>query len=153
MTWPADDITTGILVTADMLNQFAGAWTDFTPTLTQSATVTKTVTYARYVQVGRLVVAQIRLSVTGAGTAANTVVFGLPVAASANNGRPWGSGEIFDTSSGLLYHGVVISLSTTTVAIRSTTATAAGNLGSAGFTAALASGDDIGYSVMYESAS
>jgi hypothetical protein len=153
MTWPADLISTGTLVTADMLNTFAGAWTDFTPTLTQSATVTKTVTYARYVKIGRLVVANVRLAVTGTGTAANNVVFGLPVAAASNNGRPWGTGEIFDASAVLLYHGVAISLSTTTIGIRATTGSAGTLLGAGSFTAALASGDDIGYSVMYESAS
>lgn len=61
-----------------------GAWTAYTPTLAQSVTVTKTVTYARYARVGRLIVAQALLTITGAGTAGTAVAVGLPVAATAS---------------------------------------------------------------------
>lgn len=57
-----------------------GAWTAYTPTWTQSATITKTVNDARYTQVGKTVTAQIVMTATGSGTANNTIVVGLPVA-------------------------------------------------------------------------
>lgn len=59
-----------------------GQWTDYTPTLTQSIAVTKTINYARYIRIGRLIVAQVYLTITSAGTGGNPVVVGLPFAAS-----------------------------------------------------------------------
>lgn len=53
-------------------------WTDFIPTLTQSVTLTKTVTYARYIRVGRIVTAQVFMTITSAGTAGNPILVGLP---------------------------------------------------------------------------
>ena len=74
----------GQVLTAAELNT-AGEWQDFTPTFTQSATITKTVNFARYTQLGKWVQVQIRMTATGAGTANNIIKVGLPVNASANN--------------------------------------------------------------------
>lgn len=129
-----------------------GVWTDYTPTLTQSATVTKTTTYGRYLKIGRLVVAQVNLSVTGAGTAANSVLLGLPVAAAAANVIA-GSGIIFDTSASTVYPGIpeVASASTVLFWPAAVDGTATG-LGARGFVAGLASGDIIRALLVYESA-
>lgn len=130
-----------------------GAWTTFTPTLTQSATVTKTVTYARYTKIGRLVIAQVALAVTGAGTASNAVLIGLPVAALNSAAiEDIGTGHIFDASAVLVYKGHATYASTTTIQLRPSSTTTTGVLGADTFTAALASGDEIGYSVTYEAA-
>lgn len=60
-----------------------GAWTSYTPTFTQSATISKTVNYAKYTRVGRTVICSASLTATSAGTggADHNVVVGLPVAA------------------------------------------------------------------------
>lgn len=128
------------------------AWTAFTPTLTQSVTVTKTVTYAAYTKVGRLVICNLYLTVTGAGTAANAVLIGLPIAASAS-GPMIGSGMIYDASVPLIHMGVaVLNGSVASLYIHGGTGVFAGSTGGI-FTAALASSDQVRISVVYESAS
>lgn len=56
------------------------AWTPYTPTFSQTATITKTVTFARYIQIGKMVTFQVALAATSAGTAGAFVRVGLPVA-------------------------------------------------------------------------
>lgn len=130
------------------------AWTSYIPTLTQGATVTNTVVYAKYIKIGRLVIFSISLSVTGAGTASNAVLFGLPVAASSSSGIALGSGIIFDVSAGLIYAGIPdLQTASTALAWPASTDGNASGLGARVFTAALASGDVVRFSGMYESAS
>lgn len=131
-----------------------GAWTSYTPTLTQSATVTKTVNHAQYFKIGRLVVGQVLLTVTGTGTASNAVVIGLPVAAAVGTAT-FGSGYIGDTSAGLYFAGSLWPLSTTTVGVLPGNAAGTAFLVGAGgsMSAALASGDTVQLNFMYQSAS
>jgi hypothetical protein len=56
------------------------AWTDYTPTLTQSGAISKTVTYARWRKLGRLLTVHGVLSATSAGTANNPIIIGMPEA-------------------------------------------------------------------------
>jgi hypothetical protein len=129
-----------------------GAWTTFTPTLVQSGTVTKTVTYARFVRLGRTIFAQVDLSVTGSGTGANQVVIGLPVSA-ASGTLMVGTGLIYDSSATLVYNAIAeVMAGGAGVALRPTTSTTNANLGVTAFTAALASGDIVRYGVTYEAA-
>ena len=74
----------GQILTAAELNT-AGEWQSYTPTWTQSATITKTVNWARYTQLGKWVQVSIKMTATGAGTANNIIKVGLPVNASSNN--------------------------------------------------------------------
>jgi hypothetical protein len=76
--------TAGQVLTAAELNS-AGEWQTYTPTWTQSATITKTVNWARYTQLNKLVIVSLKMTATSAGTANNKVLVGLPVTASANN--------------------------------------------------------------------
>lgn len=127
-----------------------GAWTTFTPTLIQSGAVTKTVGYAKYARVGRLIVAECRLAVTGTGTAGQPVVVGLPVASVASD-RPIGSFHLIDISAVLNYTGTAIYEGAWGGVLGLGNAQNAG-FGQAQFTAALASGDFVGYAVAYEAA-
>lgn len=77
-------------------------WMTFTPTLTQSAAVTKTVTSASYTQIGKTVTAEIVLAITGAGTAGQPIKVGLPVPARASNAVV-GSGSMYDASASFRY--------------------------------------------------
>ena len=95
--------TSGQVLTAATLNTIGAAWVDYTPTLTQSATVTKTISYARYCQVQKLIVVEIFLIATSAGTAANGVRVGLPVTAN-KTGQLLGSGFIYDASTNTMYN-------------------------------------------------
>lgn len=56
------------------------AWTSYTPTFTQTATITKTVAFARYMQIGKTVFFTLAMNATSAGTAGAFVRVGLPVA-------------------------------------------------------------------------
>jgi hypothetical protein len=127
-----------------------GQWTSYTPTLTQSGAVTKTVTHARYCRSGRSITAQVLLDVTGAGTAANPVIVGLPVAAAAV-ALVGGSGYVTDTSAGAR-HGGILLLDSTTTAQFIPSAGSSGVLGTAVFTAALAAGDIVAFTATYEAA-
>lgn len=130
-----------------------GAWTAYTPTLTQLGAVTKTVTYAKYVRMGRSIYFAVDLSVTGTGTAANDVSVGLPVTAAAT-AFLLGVGQIYDTSAGLLYNGNSDIVTTTTAKIWAGGASGGpAHFGGSVFTAALAVGDLIRLSGLYEAAS
>ena len=132
----------------------AGAWTSYTPTITQSGAVTKTVTYAKYVRIGRTIIAQVNLAVTGSGTASNLITVSIPVTA-AQSGLNVGVGTFYDDSPGALLFPCTVSLQTTsTVAFAAMTAAAGGwAIGSDVFTAGLASGDTIAFTITYEAAS
>ena len=122
-------------------------WSSFTPTLVQSGAVTKTVTYAKYMRVGRVIFATINLAITGAGTTANAITVGLPVTAASSSGVV-GSFRYFDTGS-TIYAGTVLSSSTTAVQCF---VSGNGNPMGVNPTFAAASGDSIQLQVTYEAA-
>lgn len=156
--------STGDLITAAIWNQDVvdnqtatfplgvAGWSPYTPTLTQSATVTKTLTYCKYQRVGRTIWAQGLISCTSAGTAANSVLVGLPVTAAAAGNMACGMGYIYDASAGFAYVGLAVLQSTTVMAFQPTSADTNAFLGQAIFTAALANTDAITWSIMYEAA-
>jgi hypothetical protein len=126
-----------------------GAGKTWTPAVTQSGSVTVTVTDAKYWRVGRLVHAFAKLAVTGSGTAGNIVTVTVPFTAAAANTFV-GIGSIFDTSASTFYSGTARLQSTTVVAIIPHNATS--YLGSAAFSAGLAAGDNVDISITYEAA-
>ena len=95
--------TSGQVLTAATLNTIGAAWVDYTPTLTQSATVTKTINHARYCQIQKLIVVELFLTCTSAGTASNGVRVGLPIAAKSS-GASLGAGLIYDASANFMYN-------------------------------------------------
>jgi hypothetical protein len=161
-TWSSGDVLTAAQLNAELRDALlaafplaggVGVWTSFTPTITQSGAVTKTVTYARYFRIGRLIIAQAKLDLTGAGTAANDVTIStLPATAAFGTTMEIGTGVIYDASATLAYKATVMLVSTTQIRFRPANTTTSGTLGSDTFTAALASGDVISFSIMYESA-
>lgn len=99
------------------LAPFMAGWTGYSPTITQGGSVTRTVTSARYVQVGKLVIAAFNLSVTGTGTAANNMTISLPVTArDGGGGFKYGCGAVFDSSTSTSYAGLWTIISTTSTA-------------------------------------
>lgn len=105
----------GQVLTAAELNS-AGTWSTYTPSWTQSATITKTVNWARYSQLNKLVQVQVKMTSSAAGTANNVIKVGLPVNASSNN-FVMGYGLIIDASlnSGTIYPIVPVYDTTSTV--------------------------------------
>lgn len=128
----------------------SGGWTSYTPTLTQSATVTKTVTYAKYEKIGRMVTVNINLAITGTGTAASAINIGIPFTA-ATSGLIVGSGVWNDNGTGF-YPFIAGLATTTTLQCWDATQAATNILAGAGSatTAAMASGDTIQLCATYE---
>lgn len=127
-----------------------GAWTGYTPVLTQGVTVTKTVTYAKWQQFGKTVFVQALLSVTGSGTASTLVTVDTPATA-AQQQLIVGSGYVYDASTNQVYK-VIVELSTTGLfQFRPTHTIANDTIGATMFTAGLASGDLVNFSATYES--
>lgn len=134
----------------DYYGSMVGAWTTFTPTLTQSNTPTKTVTYASYLKLGRMVTGHVVMTVTSAGTAANPIIVGLPVAMAGTGNLVIGSGWVYDASGVIGYSGALIRVTSTTAIIWAHGET--NNVG-ADPNFALANTDQISYQFTYESAS
>jgi hypothetical protein len=119
-TWVTDETLTAANLNThvrDNLNALYGTDSTYTPTLTQSATISKTVNEARYIQTGRIVEVWVVLSPTSSGTASNALILGLPVAASGHlSSALVGDGYIYDGSgANVTYHGHWRLTSTTTV--------------------------------------
>lgn len=129
-----------------------GAWTSYTPSLQQSGSVTKTVSYAKYLKLGRTVIVNVQLAVTGSGTGANAILIGLPHLAAYATNMPCGSGYVYDATAGF-YGGIALLSDTSRVSILPATSAAGNILGLANMTAALVSGDIVAASFHYESAS
>jgi hypothetical protein len=126
MAWTAPRTwVTGELVTAALLNTHLkdnlnaivpvgpDAFTGWTPTVTQGVSITRTITWARYMKIGRLVVAHFSLALQSPGTVANNIVLGgLPfTAASASSIQ--GSYKYFDAGT-TVRAGHIVGASTTT---------------------------------------
>lgn len=160
-TWVAGDVLTAAQLNAELRDALLGAfplgppdvaWTAYTPTLVQGVTVTKTVTYAKYTKIGRLVAVNMLLTVTGAGTAGAGLVVGLPVAAAnATSLMTVGTFFVRDASTGVSYHAVAV-LDVVTNEVKGIANGTSNFIGVAGFTLALAAGDFVGIAVTYESA-
>ena len=131
-----------------------GAWTTWTPAVTQGATPTLTATGSAYCRFGRLVIARINVAITSSGTAANDVVISLPVsAAGGSTTYLTGTVVIEDGSASTRYVGTgLMTAATTFKLIPGTSAGTTLFLGSSTFTAALTTGDFIYGTIMYEAA-
>jgi len=124
-----------------------GAMLAWTPVITQSGTVTATMTSPVYSRVGRTVRAWMpRATMTGAGTAANPILVSLPVACSFSVGTI-GTISLYSTSDSTWRSGIATLSSASTVGML-----VGGTSG--GFTSAptLAAGDLLTIAVTYEAA-
>jgi len=130
-----------------------GVWTAYTPVLTQSGAVTKTVVYARYFKLGRLVTVSMLMTITGTGTANATITVSLPFTAVQAGNMTVGAGHVYNASggsSGFLPARMVL-LTTTTAAFQTSYSTNGGLYGSSLFTEALVNTDSVDCTFTYES--
>ena len=137
--------TAGQVLTAATLNTIGAAWVDYTPTLTQGVTVTKTVAQARYCQFQKTIIGQVVLNVTSAGTAGQFVTVGVPITARATNAMSV-FGYIYDASTNIIYNVTGYLLSTITLAFFYQTGSAFG----ASPAVTLATSDQIALNFSYE---
>lgn len=150
----------GDVLTASDINTYlmgeGGAWTSWTPVVTQSGTVTFTNTRSRYARYGRTIHFSIDLIVTGSGSGNNAISITLPVTAAAAACVSGGSGNLFDASVPATYPFIVGPSTTTTFQLMdSATASNTPQLGLTGssMSAGLAVNDIIRVSCTYEAAS
>ena len=141
-------LTSGQVLTAAIMNQIGAAWVSYTPTLTQGVTVTKTTGLAKYCQIQKLIIVNMDLTVTSAGTGAVGISIGLPIATAAGTTQQIGTGMVYDQSANALYSGPASIATTTTITMLYQTGSPIGQ--SPSF--ALASGDVIRLMVAYEAA-
>lgn len=142
--------TSGQVLTAAELNT-AGAWSSYTPTWTQTVAVTKTVNWALYSELGKIVFVNVQMTATGSGTAAADIVVGLPVTASANN-FVIGHGAFFTSTTSWPF---LATLNTSTsIRFISPVSTGFPNYfsGTAGTNVNLVSGDIVNFILTYEAA-
>jgi len=100
--WTAGTVS-GQVLTAATLNTIGAAWVDYTPTLVQGATITKTISNARYCQIQKTVFVQVYMIATSAGTAANILYIGLPLNARTGNSSTTGIAQLYDASTNTIY--------------------------------------------------
>lgn len=134
-----------------------GAWTSFTPTLWQNATVTATLNRAVYMQIGKLVMGSVHFSATATGTANASGIqirnSELPAPAYTTNPLSIGAGD-YQISGGNFYTLHVVQASATAFSFYRDghSYTFGSNSNGAGGNTAIASGDKIRCSFMYEAA-
>lgn len=127
-------------------------WTAYTPTLTQSSTVTKTVTYAKYMKVGRMVHVTALLTVTGSGAANNAILVGLPFTAAAS-GLVAGTFRVNNSSGPNDFVGGCYFSSTTVVAGMTNNNSHLLGAASSAFASGLGAGDLVCIDLTYEATS
>jgi hypothetical protein len=142
--WVAGTVS-GQVLTAATLNTIGAAWESYTPTLTQGVTVTKTIQSAKYCQIQKLVIVNVALNVTSAGTSNVGIIVGLPKNVLSTDGS-YGAGFVYDASGNALYHSTVNGQSSSTVQFLYQTGSPVGQSP----TFALASGDIIRFTIAYE---
>lgn len=166
--------TTGQVLTADTtVSPYKVKWasasspsytyTSYTPTYTQSGTMTTSVNAAAYVVIGDMVHVQAKATFSNSGTVNNEISVTLPVSASTSEiagslGMPAGTVKLYDSSSGGAYLGFTVLKTGTKLLFNSginkalATDYEVWGLTNSDFPIALASGDQINYTFTYRKA-
>jgi hypothetical protein len=141
----------GSVLEAAQLNGIGEAWTSYTPVIKGGATtVTATIQYAKYARVNKLVLVQVRATVTSAGAANGIINVTLPTGLAAltpSNQRNIGTIMIEDVGVGFF---VGIAVTTNGTSIQGFSYNVGDFMGGSGPAMTLANGDVIGFSVCYE---
>jgi len=134
--------------------KWGGTFSTYTPTLFQNGTVTTSQANGRYFQIGKIVYGSVFIVASGTGSAGNRVKVSHPVApANQSVFMPIGNGMFYDGSSANVYPDQVVIEDATYFNFTITDAIAGNGaqyVGVTGFTAAIASGDQLGFSFCYE---
>jgi hypothetical protein len=136
-------------------NNPMAAWTSYNPTISQgSATnISKTMAYAGYITLGKLVICSANISLTGTGQANNAIKATLPVPKTIGVYHEIGYGSYF-AAAGAKYELLVSDdASTSVVRFQYAHRTDDLNLGGGGnFTSAVANGHVLSFTAIYEAA-
>lgn len=142
-------LTSGQILTAATMNSIGAEWEAWTPAVVQNGAVASTNNLGRYTQINKLVIAVARVTITGAGTANNTVTLSLPLTANNNSAQIVGSGFIYDASTNRI-DIVAAEVATATTIRFYRNAAPANSFWGIDPNVALASGDSISVSLWYE---
>lgn len=91
---------------AEFNELFAADWVSWTPVIRQNGTRTSTTNYARYIQIGTLVIAHASVTITQAGSAGSLIECSLPVSAHATSEFHIGQ-AYYTRAAGTRYGGLV----------------------------------------------
>jgi hypothetical protein len=134
-----------------------GAWTTWTPVVTQGSTPSLTVYSAVYMRVGRMITFEALVNITSTATAANDITISLPIAAKARysgtNLIYFGVGAIYNANLGIINSGPLNTISGLADKVRikaTSSSTSTQFLGGFEFTEALTTGDTVSVSGTYE---
>lgn len=150
-TWVAAETVTAALLNTHLRDNMTALaeWTSYTPTVTQSGAVTKTVTYGKYRTYGGTTDVQVFLTMTGSGTGNNVITVSLPTTSITSTEMTIGAGRIVD--SGVRSDAVIVQLaSTTTVKFLAVEAATPADYVGKVPNFALGSGDTISFFCTYE---
>jgi hypothetical protein len=129
---------------------FFAAWTDFTPTFVQGVTVTYTKRRTRYLQIGKLVIAQISVDFTSAGTGGAVLAMSLPATVvSVDDWNLVGSFFFYDANVPARYVGNLLLFDSSTAFLQHGGTTANGALGT-NPAITIANGDQFSCNLLYE---
>jgi hypothetical protein len=131
------------------MNSIGAVAETYTPTVTQSVAVTKTVAIARYQQIQKRVFVEVVLNITSSGTGNNALSVSLPITAKNTTGNA-GSVGIYDGSATTMYAGWCYLATATTVVFAGDWA-GGGTWGTVP-NIAIANGDTIWLNLSYEAA-
>lgn len=136
------------------LTQIGPAWTSWTPTLKQgvSTNIAKTINYAKYLTIGKLVICEVRIAPTAAGTAGSDVQLTVPVAEATSTTFPVGSGSLTLGANKLKVIVLLNGGSGVFTFRRVDDATTTSNAGTSPSVAVANSGDLLFFHAMYEAA-
>jgi hypothetical protein len=129
-----------------------GRWVDWTPTVTQSGSVTFTITFCRYIVQDNVVNIRGRLAITSAGTGNNNIVIGAGPAAIAPANAQNIMGGIRVTDTGTADYVGALLWNSSTQLVGQVHSTGATTFIGVNPNFALASGDIIGFFAVYERA-
>lgn len=146
-------LTAGQVLTSATMNSIGAAWESYTPTITQGVALTKTIGYAKYTRINKLVICHVMLTITSAGTALSVFTSSLPITA-ANADAPYfgcnGSATFYDASTAQPYvWGVHMGASSI---INFVGITPGGNYAGNVPTVTAANGDTLSFIISYEAA-
>jgi hypothetical protein len=135
---------------AASLNGIGEAWTSYTPTVKQGATITTTINYAKYARINKVVILHVMLTCTSAGTA-NQVLTIAPPINTINSDAPYfgcnGVATFYDASAAKPY---VFGVHSSSSEFAFVDITAGGNYFGAIPAVTIANGDTLSLMVAYE---
>jgi len=141
----SQDTTTNIKA-----SDIGGAWSAWTPTITQSNNITYTAQYAKYGQINKFVFAECRVDLTNSGTAGNQISVTTPVSI-AGAGQCIGTAFFYDASANNTYNLTCLRLSSTALIFFYNLTGASSDFGVTP-SLALGSSDQIRISIFFEAA-